>query len=79
MGPLQRALTELEKSQGPLREQIPEACRILRLDINAVASDGGCQEEIQHTKQLSACLGRDEWVLRWLLKILNNREHDGRK
>lgn len=78
MGPLQRALTELENSQSPLPAQITEACRILGIDVNVVSSEEACQEEVRSTTQLSPCLGRDEWVLRWLLKTLRGDGEAGR-
>ena len=73
MGPLQRALVELEESQRSFRTQITEACRILHLDLNVLSTNEGCQKSIAQITGLSDCVGREEWVLRWLLKRLQDR------
>ena len=73
MGPLQQALVELEESQRSFRAQITEACRILHLDPKVLSNDEGCQKSIAETTGLSDCVGREEWVLRWLLNRLQDR------
>lgn len=63
----QQALVRLEQSQEPIEEQLTEACHILRLDPGSLGSAGNVENVILSTQQTTTFLGREQWVLRWLL------------
>lgn len=67
MGPSQQAIVKLEQSQEPIEGQLASACHILRLDPSSLVTAESCQDEISRTQQTTSFLGREQWILRWLL------------
>ena len=68
--PALQVLTELDTAAQFGTEQVTEACRILRLNEKAVSSDAQCQKQIRRARDAPLFLGREQWVLKWLLKRL---------
>ncbi|KAI9792724.1 MAG: hypothetical protein M1816_001823 [Peltula sp. TS41687] len=67
MGPSQQALVRLEQSQEPSEEQLIAACHILQLDPSSLESVERCEDEISRIQRTTIFLGREQWILRWLL------------
>lgn len=70
----QEKLGELEKASAPFHEQILEAARFLSVDIGRITNYSGIGENDRGSGKLH---GREEWVLRWLLKKLQAAGADG--
>jgi len=64
------ALLELERSQEPFSELILQAADIVKIDLSPATSLqlGGFKEGVERQLGFS---GKEEWVLRWLLKKLD--------
>jgi len=61
----QEQLTELEKAAAPFGEQLIEAAKFVDVDLNTAGRQGEKRKgngAVYH--------GREEWLLRWLLKKL---------
>jgi len=63
-------LAELEKGSAPFEDQLVEAAKFIGEDLNTI---GRIADEIHDRRQLlttGAYHGREEWLLKWLLKKL---------
>lgn len=73
---MQETLAELEKCSAPFEEQLVEAAKFIGEDLNTI---GGPADEIYDRRmQLKpgAYHGREEWLLKWLLKKLQAPKDD---
>ena len=66
----QERLAELEKLSAPFEEQLEEAAKFVGVDLNTIS--GSKQDEVETSEKTSAAIyhGREEWLLKWLLKRL---------
>jgi len=72
-----QALIELERSHEPFSQQLGEAAQILGIDLNDSPSSlrDGPEESVGREVVFS---GKEEWVLRWLLKRLEEQGNGAR-
>lgn len=75
----QQALSELEKSAAAYADQLVEACKFVGITIEALSS---FDDEIADTtrskkrKGSTASHGKEEWLLKWLLRKLQDKKDD---
>lgn len=66
----QEQLAELEKLSAPFEDQLIEAAKFVGQDIEAIAQSLDDTTENGKDKATVQYFGREEWLLRWLLKKL---------
>ena len=72
----QETLAELEKCSAPFEDQLVEAAKFIGEDLNKIG--GSADETYDRRAQLKpgAYHGREEWLLKWLLKKLQALKDD---
>lgn len=65
------ALLELERSQEPFSELIIQAADIVKIELFASATALQLASSTDHVERQLGFSGKEEWVLRWLLKKLD--------
>lgn len=69
-------LTELEKNSAPFKDQLFEAAKFVGLDLED--GDGSFVQNLKSADGSKPAIyhGREEWLLRWLLKKLQDQKDD---
>ncbi len=65
------ALLELERSQEPFSELVVEAADIVQIELLASETSLQVASSTDHVERQLGFSGKEEWVLRWLLKKLD--------
>jgi nucleolar pre-ribosomal-associated protein 2 len=63
---------ELEKGSAPFEDQLSEAWKFIRIDPEHVGRSGEEKNGSNKEFQGSSTHGREEWLIRWLLKKLQS-------
>ncbi|CAG8960652.1 hypothetical protein HYFRA_00013530 [Hymenoscyphus fraxineus] len=66
----QEQLATLEKASAPFIDQLTEAAKFIGEDLEAVGRPGKDSVETEKLSKTVSYHGREEWLLRWLLKKL---------
>jgi len=61
---------ELEKGFAPFEDQLVEAAKFVAVDIQELGRSGIGENGSENKSKISELYGREEWLLRWLLKKL---------
>jgi len=71
----QEKLAELEKASAPFHDQLAEAAKFIGVDLEALGrvTNGDFEERPEGLSH-----GREEWLLRWLLKKLQSQDNIAR-
>ncbi|TVY34122.1 Nucleolar pre-ribosomal-associated protein [Lachnellula occidentalis] len=68
----QEQLAKLEKASAPFGEQLLEAAKFIGVSIETVGRGARIEEGEEKKGKAAVYHGREEWLLRWLLKKLQN-------
>jgi len=66
----QEQLAKLEKASAPFGEQLLEAAKFIGVNIDTVGRCAKIEEGEEKKGKAAVYHGREEWLLRWLLKKL---------
>jgi len=66
----QEQLTELEKLSAPFEEQLEEAAKFIGVDADTISASSKNGVQIKEQGKDGVYYGREEWLLKWLLKRL---------
>ncbi|KAH6672915.1 Urb2/Npa2 family-domain-containing protein [Halenospora varia] len=66
----QEQLTKLEKASAPFADQLVEAAKFIGVDLNTLQSPADVATKTNNGDKSAIYHGREEWLLRWLLKKL---------
>lgn len=72
----QQALSELEKSSAQFEDQLVEAAKFIGSELDAVSTSASRQNERKDLKKVPTSHGKEEWLLKWLLKKLQAPKDD---
>ncbi|KAL3428237.1 Urb2/Npa2 family protein [Phlyctema vagabunda] len=72
----QERLVQLEKDSAPFNDQLAEAAKFVGEDIDHVGRDSSSEEYLSGTAKVALLHGREEWLLRWLVKKLQAPKDD---
>ena len=67
---------ELEKDSAPFEEQLVEAAKFVGYDLDHVGRSLAENLGSPDASGVSLYHGREEWLLRWLLKRLQDQKDD---
>ena len=66
----QERLAELEKLSAPFEEQLEEAAKFVGVDLSAICRYMQGEAEAAEKPSTAVYHGREEWLIKWLLKRL---------
>lgn len=72
----QEKLAELEQSSAPFEEQLLEAARFVGVDLENADRSASQSLKSADGSISVAYYGREEWLMRWLLKRLQDQKDD---
>lgn len=75
----QERLVELEKESAPFEDQLEEAARFVGVDLNIVGRSSNDKYSGRNGSKTTTLHGKEEWLLRWLLKQLQSSKDDTAK
>ncbi len=73
-----QSLLDLERSKEPFSELIVQAADIIGFNIHAILTESPCGDFVQGAAGNTRFTGKEEWVLRWLLKNLETQGKSAR-
>ena len=72
----QEKLVQLEKGSAPFEEQLVEAAKFIGIHINNIGKDHLDEDAPKKQSIRSSVYGKEEWLLKWLLKKLQAPKDD---
>jgi len=72
----QEQLVKLEKASAPFGEQLLEAARFVGVTLDTIGRDAKTDHGEEKKRKAAVYHGREEWLLRWLLKKLQTPKDD---
>jgi nucleolar pre-ribosomal-associated protein 2 len=67
---------ELEKDSAPFEDQLLEAAKFIGIDLDEISRSAAQNLDSEEESSIPFCHGREEWLLRWLLKRLQTQKDD---